>query len=170
MQRNDDNAFAVADDNIPREHGDIAAADRHIQVDGVVLDKISRCRRGGVIGREGELRDLGSVAEAAVGHDARDPALEKPGNEDGARGSRRVVFAAIDYEDMPRGALLHTLALGVATILENLQVVEVLASRNVPERVGRPHHSRGIRIDDADARDERVAEAALEEGCGQRRG
>ena len=56
--RDHHHTFAVADADIAREHRHTAAADRHVEVDGVVLDQIGWRRATLTIGREREFRDL----------------------------------------------------------------------------------------------------------------
>ncbi len=68
-------AFAVADHDVARIDRHPAAADRHVEVDRVMLDQVGRRRAAALIGREGELGDLRRVAEAAVGDDAGGAAL-----------------------------------------------------------------------------------------------
>ena len=122
-----------------------------------------------MVGREGKLRDLRAVAEAAVGDDSRDAPLHQPREQDAARGGRRGVAAAVDHEDGAGRAFLDALALRVAAVLEDTEMIEILARRDVAQRVGRADHARARPGSRARSRDEQVAEAALEQngrqGC-----
>src|SRR5262245_5708848 len=71
---------------------------------------------------------------------------------------------------MAARAFLDALALRMAAILEHAEVVEVLARRNLAQRIGGPDHGRRVRVQAMDALDESVAEAALEQDGGQRGG
>jgi hypothetical protein len=71
---------------------------------------------------------------------------------------------------MAARTFLDTLALRMAAVLEHAEMVEVLARRNVAQRIGGPDHGRRVRVEAVDALDEGVAEAALEQDGGQRGG
>src|SRR5438067_831443 len=99
MRRQHDDAFAIADDHVAREYRRVAAADRNVDVDGLVDRQIGRRGRTMVIGRNGELRDLLGVAKAAVRDDARDAALHQPGDEGRACGCGARILPAVDDHD-----------------------------------------------------------------------
>ena len=93
-----------------------------------------------MIGGNGELRDLGRVAEAAIGDDARDAALHQPRDQDGAgRGGARIL-AAVDHQHRAGRAFLDRLALRMGAVLEDAERVEVLARRDVAQREGLADH------------------------------
>ena len=82
----------------PGHTGDVAAADRHVDVERLMQGQVGRRGRAVVVGGNGEPRDLRRVAKAAVGHDAGDAALHQPRDQDRAgRGGARVL-AAVDHE------------------------------------------------------------------------
>ena len=64
----------------------------------------------------------------------------------------------------------HRRALRMGAVGEHVERVDVLARRNVAQRVGRADHRRRIRIERARALHEGIAQAALEQLRGQRRG
>src|SRR5262245_40027392 len=71
---------------------------------------------------------------------------------------------------MAARAFLDAFALRMAAILEHAEVVEVLARRNVAQRIGGADHRRCAGIEPVNALDEGVAKAALEQNGGQRGG
>ncbi len=170
VRRNDHDAFGIADHDVAGNDRDFAAGDRHIEIDGVMLDQIGRRRRMRMIGREGRCRDLRRVAKAAVGDDAGGTALPQPRQQNVAGRGRGMITPAVDDEDMAGRALLDALALRMVAVFEHAEMVEVLARRDIAQRIGRPDHVRhGAALNAMDAGDEGVAEAALEQHRGQRR-
>src|SRR5215467_8879414 len=161
------NALVVADHDVAGIDRHLAAGDRHVEVDGVVFDQVGRRRRRGVIGGKGHARDLGRVAQTAVGDDAGYATLPQPRDQNPAGGGGRRVAAAVDHEDMAGRTFFHPLALGMAAAFEHAQVIEVFPRRNVAQRVGRTDHRRPARIEAMDALDEGVAKAALEQHGGE---
>jgi hypothetical protein len=90
LGRHDDDAVGVADDHVAREHRSAAAADRHIDVDGLVQGQVGRRRRPLVEGRHGHFGDLGAVTKAAVGDDTGHAAHHQAPHQDAAgRGRAR---------------------------------------------------------------------------------
>src|SRR5438477_131087 len=89
----------------------IAAADRHVDVDRLVQREVGRRAGPLVIGGEAQPRDLGRVAEAAVGHHARDATLHQPRHQDRAGRGRTRVLAAVDDQHGAGRAILDRLAL-----------------------------------------------------------
>jgi hypothetical protein len=163
-------ALVVADHDVAGIDRHLAAGDRHVEVDGVMLDQVGRRCRRGVIGGKGHARDLRRVAQAAVGDDAGCAALPQPRDQNPAGGGRRRVAAAVDHEDMSGRTFFHALALGMAAAFEYAQMIEVFPRRNVAQRIGRPDHRRPTGIEAMDALDEGVAKAALEQHGGERGG
>ena len=168
MGRDDDDALGIADHDIAREDRDIAAADRPIDLDGLMQGQVGRGGRAIVIGREGQFRDLVGIAEAAIGDDAGDAALHQARDEDAAGGSRARVLAAIDHHHRPGRAILDRLALRMGAILEDGKLIQILARRDVAEREGLADHGACAGIERADILDELVAQAALEQGGAER--
>jgi hypothetical protein len=70
--------------------------------------------------RETAARDLGAVAEAAVGDDAGHAALHQPADQDAAGRRGAGVLAAVDHEHRAGRALFHRLALRVARSLKTV--------------------------------------------------
>ncbi len=170
MRRNDDHALGVPDHDVAWKNRRVAAADRHIDVDGLVQRQIGRRRGTFVIGRNGQPGDLVRVAEAAVRHDARDASHHEPRHEDRAgRGGARVLLA-VDDEDGARRAFLDGLALRMGAVTEHLYGIQVLAGRHVAQRERLADHGAGLRVERMHVLDELPAQPALEEGRGQRRG
>ena len=167
--RDHGDAFAIADEDIAGIDRDLAAGDRDVEVDGVMLDEVGRRRRRRMIGGERQLRDLGRIAEAAVGDDPGCAALPQPRHQDAAGGRGRGIAPAVDDEHVTHRAFLDALALRVAAVLEHAEVIDFLR-RDIAHRVGRTDHCRTARIDAMDALDEGVAKAALEQDRGQRGG
>ncbi len=164
MGGDDDHAFAIPDDDVSRPDGDVAAADRNVDVERLVQRQVRR--RGGtaVIGGDVEFADFRAVPEAAVGDDTRDTAHHQPRNQDRARGSRPRILPAIHHHDETGWALLHGRALRVFGILKDRKLVQVLAGRDVSKGKGLADHVLRLRRDRTNVLDELVAQAALEEG------
>ena len=91
-------------------------------------------------------------------------------HQDVAAGGGGGVAARIHHQHVAGRAGLDRLALRVAAALEGAELVEVLARRDVTQRVGLADHPRRLAVQQEDALDEHVAEAALEEHRGQRGG
>ena len=123
----DDHAVAVADDDVTGKHGGVAAADRHVDVDGLVQGEVGG--GGGALVERGETEggDLGGVPEAAIGDDSGGATDHEPGDEDVAGRGGAGVAAAVDHHDVARRAFLDGEALGVGGVLEDVDAVEVLA-------------------------------------------
>jgi hypothetical protein len=81
-----------------------------------------------------------------------------------------MIAPAVDDEDMAGRAFLDALALRVAAVFEHAEMVEILARRDIAQRIGRADHVRHVAaLDAVDAGDESVAEAPLEQHRSQRR-
>src|SRR6516225_2033357 len=161
------NALVVAHHDVAGIDRHLAARDRHVEVDGVMLDQVGRRRRGGVIGGKGHARDLRRVAQAAVGDEAGCAALPQARDQNPAGGGRRRGAAAVDHEDMAGRAFFHALALRMAAAFEHAQMIEVFPRRNVAQRIGRADHRRPPGVEAMDALDEGVAKATLEQNGGE---
>ena len=169
MRRDHHHAFAVADHDVARKHRCVAAADRHVDVERLVQRDVGRRRRAVVIGGDGELGDLGRIAEAAVGDHARRAAHHQARHQDRARRCGARVLAAVDDEHGAGRAVLDGLALRMRAILEHADGVEILARRDVAQREGLADHRLGVRIERMHVLDELIAQAALVERRAQRR-
>src|SRR3954468_2994341 len=98
VRRDYHDTFAVTHQDIAREYGNSAAADRHVEIDGVVLDQVGRCGPALAVGRERESRDLGGVAQATVAHHPGRAADHHAGYQDAACRCHAGVTAAVHHE------------------------------------------------------------------------
>ena len=163
MRRNDNDTFRVAQHHVARKYRRIAASDRYVDVDRLVDRQVGRCSGTMMIGGYGELRDIRRIAKTAVGHYARDPSLHKARDEDRPGGGRARVLPAIDNQHRTRWTLLHRPALRVPAISEHADRIQVLARRDIPQRVRFADHRRGLRIQRMHVLNVLVAQPALEQ-------
>ena len=140
--RDHHHALAVADHDVAREYRHAAAADRHVQVDRMMLDQVGRRRAALAIGREGELRDLGRIPQAPVADHAGGAADHHARHQDAAGRRDARVAAAVHHQHAAGRNVLDGLALRVGAVGEHVERVDVLARRNVAQRVGRSDHRR----------------------------
>ena len=166
MRGDADHALAVADHDVAGIDRHAAAADRHVQIDRVVVDQVRRGRWPQMVDGPVHPRDLRRVAEAAVADRARAAPAHQPGQQDAAGRRRARIAAAIDDEHGARGTFLDALALRMAAILEHLQHVQVLARRDVAQRVGRTDQARRGLVDQLRSLQKLVAQTALEQDRG----
>src|SRR5215467_3932916 len=166
----DDHALAIADDHVTGKHGDAAAADRHVQVDSVMNRQIEGRAAPGTEYWKIHRCDRLAVAQSAIGDNAGGAAHLEPREQNTAAGCCAGIAAAIHDQDLTRRHGLDRLALRVLRIFENADHVEVLPRRDVAqgesfadENGSRPAHA-------LHALYEHVAQAALEQLRGQRRG
>src|SRR5262245_14367550 len=82
--RNDGDAFTVANDDVAGINRHLAAGDRHVEIDRMVLDQVGRRGWRGVIGGKRQPGDIGRVAKAAVGDYSGDAALPQSRHQDAA--------------------------------------------------------------------------------------
>ena len=169
MLRNHDDAFVVADDDVAGIDRDAAAADRHVEVDRVVVDEVERRASAGAVDREIHRRDGAAVAHRSVGDEPRRAAhLEARRQDLAARGDAGFA-AAVEHQHVPGRHALDGLALRMLGVLEALMLVEVLARRDVAHRErGADQIAAGGLRQPRDALDEDVAKAALEKLRAQR--
>src|SRR4029078_335141 len=73
-------------------------------------------------------------------------------------------------EDMCGMRFFDPPTLGMRAILEHAEMIEVLPRRNIAQSISRTGHPAGLGVERAKAADERVAQASLEQHCGQRCG
>ncbi|MNL38352.1 hypothetical protein D3C87_1605570 [compost metagenome] len=117
-----------------------------------------------MIGRDVQRTDRRGIAEAAIGDDAGDPADHQPRDENVTGGCGARVLAAVHHQNVPGRAVLHRDALRVVRIAELAQLIAVLASRNIAQRVGRADHVDALGPDRMHPLDDLIAQAALEQG------
>jgi hypothetical protein len=141
-----------------------------VDVDRLVHGQVRRRRRTMMISRDRQPGDLRRIAESAIGHDAGDAALHQPRDEDRPRRRGARVLAAVDDQDGARRTLLDRLALRMRTIAEHGDRVQVLARRDVAQRIGLADHRLAGRVQRPHVLDELRAQSALEQRRGERRG
>jgi hypothetical protein len=141
MTRHHHHAVAVADHHVAGIDRHAAAGDRHVGIDGGVAMKARRRRRRADVDRHGELGDVGDIPHAAVGDHAPDPALGQAGQQDVAATGGAHVAPAVGHEDGAGRAVFDRAALRVAIAIL-ARAVQILARRDVAQRVGRTDHDR----------------------------
>ena len=117
--RDDDDAVAVADDDVARLHGRAAAGDRHVEVPRHVPAAEHRGVGAGGEDRDADGGDRVVVAHAAVGDDAGGAARLGAEREDVAERARAGLAARLDDDDLAvadgvERALLGVVAAAVA--------------------------------------------------------
>src|SRR5947209_20217306 len=125
----------------------------------MMADEVGRRCRPAMKGGQGKLRDIGRIAEPAVGYDARRPPLPQAGDQDIACRSGMTVAPAVNDQHMAWRTFLDRPALRMQAILEYAEVVDIFARGNIAQRVGRPRHPAGLRIEWHEPTDEGVAQA-----------
>ena len=111
LGRDDNDAVIVSDDDVARKDRNFAAADRNVDVDGLVQGQV---RGGGwpiVIGRNIGFADGCGVPKAAIRHHAGAAALHQAGDEDVAGACRPCVLAAVHHQHCAGRAILDRFAL-----------------------------------------------------------
>ena len=164
--RDHDDAVAITENHVTGKHWRVAAADRNVDLDRLMQGEIGRRARPVMKRREAEPRDLGRVAEAAVGDDAGAAALHQPRHQDRTGRRRARILAAVHHQHRAHGTILDRLALRMRTIAEYLDRVEILPRRHVAQREGLADHGRLIRAQGMHILDHLDAEAALEQRGG----
>src|ERR1700712_5724170 len=129
-----DHAVAIAEDDVARKHRRVAAADRHVDLDGLMQREIGRGARAMVVCGKTESCDLGRVAKAAIGDDTGAAPLHQPRYQDRAGGRRTGILAAIHDQHGANWTILDRLALRMGAVAKHLDLVEVLACRHVAQR------------------------------------
>src|SRR5450631_120840 len=134
MRGYDDRALGIADDDVAGKYRDAAAADRDVEIDGMVDRQVQGRARAGAEYREIHPGDRVTVAQPAVGHHAGYAAHLHAREQNAAGGCRARVAPAIHHQHLPMWDDLDRLALRVLRIFEHPDMVEVLARRNVAQR------------------------------------
>ena len=161
--RDHHHAFGVAHHDVARIHRNPTAADRHIQVRGVVLDQVGRRRGALAVTGDRQRSNLVAVSQAAVGDDAGHATHHHAGDQDGTCRGGRGVAPAVDHQHMAGWYFLDRFALRVAVVLEHANVVQVFTRRDVAQGVGWAYHLCATRTEQANALQKGVAQAMLEE-------
>src|SRR5262249_38375253 len=146
MRWDDDDAVAVADNDVARIDGHTAAADRQIQVAGMMHDRARR--RGGppMVGGQAGLENALSVAQSAVGNDPCAAASFEPSNIEITRRCRTRIAARIYDQHVAWRAGLHRLALDIHAC-RGAGAVLVLACWDETQGEGDPDYARSVRAD-----------------------
>ncbi len=122
----DDHPLGIAHHHVAGKHRDVAAADRHVDVQRLVQGQVGRGRRAVVVGREGQGADLGRIAKAAIGDDATRPRfisrVTRIAPAEAVRGFLRLSITST----APSGHWSTADALRMAGIAEHREGVQVL--------------------------------------------
>src|SRR5262245_16922522 len=118
-----------------------------------------------MIGRHTEVGDVVRIPEAPVGYYTSDAALHQSRHENPARRGRSRILAAVDDEYGARRAFFNRRTLRMLAILEDLNLVEIFACRNVAQRERFADHRQSARIKRMHILNHLVVQAALEQCC-----
>src|SRR5262245_54038857 len=118
-----------------------------------------------MIGRHTEVGDVVRIPEAPVGYYTSDAALHQSRHENPARRGRSRILAAVDDEYGARRAFFDRRTLRMLAILEDLNLVEIFACRNVAQRERFADHRQSARIKRMHILNHLVVQAALEQCC-----
>jgi hypothetical protein len=145
MRRYDHHAVTVAQHHIAGKHRDIAAGDRHVDIEGLVKRQVGRRRRCCMVGRHVQRGNSCGIPKATVGDDAGRATKRQPGNQDRAgRGGARIL-AGIHHQNLAGRAGFHRDPLRVLGITEDGDRIAVLAGHDVAQSKGLPNHVVGLR-------------------------
>src|SRR3954468_8346318 len=161
-----DDPLLVAHHDVARIDGHLGAADRHLEVHGVVLGEVGQRARALGVDRQLQLRDVRRVAQRPVGHQPAGSAHHEPRGQDPAGRGGAAVAAAVHHQDVAPRDGLDRPALRVVVVLVDVERVEVLPGRDVAQRERLAGHPvRGQRLE---AVQERVGQPAGEQLRGDR--
>src|ERR1700683_4692727 len=117
-------------------------------------------------GRHCKLGDVVRIAKAAIRDHTRRATHHQSGNQNSAGGCRAGIAAAIDNEYRAGRAFVDPLALRMIAILKDLDLVEILARRDVAQRDSLSNHRQRLRIERINILNHLVTKTALEKrGC-----
>jgi hypothetical protein len=135
--RHDDGAVLVGHDHVAGIDRHAADADRRLHLDRMQVGHAGRRGGGGAVDRQVELADHRRVAHRAVAQHARHAAHLEPERQDVAQVPERVLPSVPITSTWPAGVSSIACALGARRIGRRRRLVEILAARNVAQRVGR---------------------------------
>src|SRR6516164_2265117 len=162
----DDDAIAVANDDVAGIDGDATAADGQIEIDRLVHNRARRRARPPQVAGKACFQNALRFPEAAVGDDAGAAARFQPADIEIAGGRSPWIATRVDNEDISRWAFLHRLHLCPAAI-GCVWTGLILARRDKAHGEREPNHARLGYAKRIDVLHEHVAQPAPVEDSGE---